>query len=210
LLLMLICALNIGGSVNQIVQGTQFGSLGNVLFGSWGIAMLLIIWYLGRNTLDLVSVESLLILPLLGLVPAVVVTIGFLAGNWIFVAVIFLVFGIVFTMIANVNDVTIVNVGYRIAMPFYVLIFLVIVGVVECLLGYLPTTLLYLWWNWLGTILFWLIWTTCLGFLLWYGSRQERRARNPLHGLLTEQGVGTIERHHRLLRFMRWLPLNRG
>lgn len=54
--------------------------------------------------------------------------------------------------------------------------------------AYFPTKLLITTWNWLGTVLFWLIWIGCFAFLLWYSNHQTRRASNPLHGLLDKPG----------------------
>lgn len=78
-------------------------------------------------------------------------------------------------------------------------------GVFVIWLGYWPTTLLYGRWNWPSVVLFWLIWVTCMGLLFWYGRRQERRAQNPLHGLLDQEGQVSIEYPRKPLRFMRWL-----
>lgn len=79
-------------------------------------------------------------------------------------------------------------------------------GIVDAIFMYLPTRLLYGPVGGTGTALSWMVYLVGLGFLIWYGKRQQRRAQNPLHGLLDEQGFAAARPYHliSLARRLRW------
>lgn len=57
-------------------------------------------------------------------------------------------------------------------------------GLIDGLLMYLPTKLLYDAFGWPIAALLWILYLAGFGFLVWHGASQQRRAQNPLHGLL--------------------------
>ncbi|MBA2590895.1 MAG: hypothetical protein H0U97_01005 [Gammaproteobacteria bacterium] len=71
-------------------------------------------------------------------------------------------------------------------------VFAGVVGAVALPAVYVPTAWLYEQWGWVGAGAFWAAWLAwVVGFPLW-GAHLERRAKNPLQGLLDREGTPNV------------------
>ncbi len=189
----IVCGV-VGGIVGSAVGGAGLGVVG---LGAIGLGLAAV----GSSTIDrdnrAIGVAGFVVGTVVGavLVGAVV---GLVAG-----AVVGLVAGTAAGLVAGLAisafgaDYSGVRVGDSVSIGG-------IVGIVDSLLMLLPTRLLYGTLGVLGVALFWLVYLGILGGLAWYALRQERRAQNPLRGLLNEQGVAAA-RPHRLMPLAPWL-----
>lgn len=99
--------------------------------------------------------------------------------------------------------------GTSVFIAFLSGLFIGVVAIIEGLLFYLPSMLLDDMWNWPGVVLFWVAYLAILGFLVWDANRQQRRAQNPLHGLLDKQDIAVARPywHAPLAHWLRWRRL---
>jgi hypothetical protein len=81
--------------------------------------------------------------------------------------------------------------------------------IITGLLFFLPSESIYDIWSWPGVVLFYIGYLGLFISLLWIANRKQRRARNPLHGLLDEQDAAEV-RTYRFRLFKPWLPKRRG